>query len=346
MEYRVCAPRGPRPQRKAGLGTQRWEREYRRWHRDQTPVRTDCVSRHLPDVLDEKPKAWLTRALVHEEDIMVTDEVPPRRAEEGNAAALGDVLEATGLAVTRAKLADLNAELASIEAAGQKDREKQQSSAAARSTLYEAERARFARELVVMQDRRLVANELELEAAAAIKKEETRCQVVVATHQEPVTLLDQDLCATRSEVRHFAEYQDQLENDILSKEFALQARLKMLKPQLEDVQRDQQALAWEARTQRVFYRWEVLCDLLLEREICEALEDDEQDIVASTCEAVSAAEAWRNQSIADMITASAEHAEVGLLRTRASQLGSEVEKVLADFLSLAWTSLPRAITPR
>lgn len=337
MEQVPRPPRGPRPHRKAGLGTERWQREFQRWEGQCAQQRTDRQARRLPAVLDEQPKVWMSRAMLHEEEELDLDANPAN----GSGAQIINSLEAA-----KAEVAALSAELAELEAAEKKDREAQQHSAEARHALHEAERAWFASQLADLQRHQAAVKEaaLKVEAEAVVK--EAPYKEVIARLSEPVQHLENQLCEADAEVRDFATRQDKLAFDQTMREGMLRMRLDTLRVAIQEVELDNGALAWEAKHRQQVQRWELWSEMLLQRDYYQALESAEEDLRQSLAQLEVDAQAWRTQKEVSQEKASSQRAEVAVLCGRAAQMEEEVETVLADFLTLAWSNLPHTISPR
>lgn len=345
---RPAAPSGRAPPPRA-VSTKRYLHELQQWQRNYETARLDRSQRWLPQALDDEvPKAWMTRALVHEEMQPKTSclkpvaKSSPSSAPRPCEAGLGDK-QATEAEVNRL-LKELS-ELREIEA---KDATAQREIAVAKRALREVERARYAAELAGVPQR---LAEAEMEAVEAAEQQRATQQHFGAESDEKqrsVLSLQEHISADEAEITRLAAEQRARELQLEAEEAeleALQTRVDAQGALCRDAESGVATATEELRVQRLDQRWASLSTALLQCALAAMFTAAEAELLDSAGDAVTAADTWRARCAAENAANARQLQEVSALRTRAADLEVEVENMLAEFLSLAWQRVSRPTTP-
>lgn len=209
----------------------------------------------MPEVWDEKPKAGMTRALLFEDD--------------GLSALKEEASEQTKLERLHSELTELQARIAEVEAATERDLAAQPEAAMRRHNMRQAERVRIQREIEELQARKASASQaLQVLLADQAAEGERSRQVYEALEGEAASLraaLEEE----RSDMRRLVGLRQAQEAQAAAEEAEvarLQAYADNLRKEIvaADFRRDRAEA--EAASKRKVHRWGTLCTLFLVHE--------------------------------------------------------------------------------
>lgn len=238
----------------------------------QEPLRP----RKLPVILDEKPQAWVSRAMLYDEggDRTAWEELPPVQPSEPSLDELHEEIVIT------------QAQLVEVRAVQEKDANTFYDAAAKRRAMWDVARAKFQSDLIEQQQRLNVAakslEEVDAEYEAEQERSRTLCEALV----RQVEPLREELSAKRKDLNKLLRSRKEQGAGAAMEE----AEIHRLEPQVEELQGQLAAanLRCEQREEDVTlkreakqaFRWGSLCEVLLELEHCRALQAAEAEFSA------------------------------------------------------------------
>jgi len=259
-------------------------RDYARWQCEYNRVRPDPSRLRLPEVLDEKPKAWMTRSLLKEEG--------------GSGAASGEEAGEQQPKSERLQheITELRAKIAEVEAATEKELAAVPEAALRRHAMREAERARIQHELEALQRRKAAAGEALETLLAARAAEEERGRQACQELECQVHPLCASLEEQRSEIQRLQGQRSQQEAQTAAEEAEisrLQTHVDNLRKEIvaADFRRDKADA--EVALRRQVHRWGMLCSAFLwqEQEKAWRLEVEEFEAAVRESEVAAGLEA-------------------------------------------------------
>lgn len=239
----------------------------------------------LPEVLDEKPKAWLTRSRVHEEEGSLGSgeepELKSSRADRGQ----------PELERLQGQIADLRARIAEVEAGIQADAKAVPEAAMRRHLMREAERARITAQIEEVH-RRLAASNATLESLAVARAaEEEECQAACEALQAQVEPLRTALGVEEAEAASLRWEAGQRERQAIAEEAEiakLQAHMENLRGEITAAEARRSRAEAEAEVKRRLYCWGLLCGLVLAQDHHAAMQAATEEFEALALESEEA----------------------------------------------------------
>lgn len=328
------------------------------WTRELVGTRSRQATPRLPERHEQEPKAWMTRAILYEEDAAPSAENTSSAAEDLERINLGDV-DRIKLVERCAEIADLRKTIADLEAGvdlhPEHSRAAQQSAVLRRESMREAERAKWLAELNGSKQRKSVAVVALQGLASRSQESERQYRSMCEQLREQLGRNRQDLAGERAALeRVVAEHQCSLATDVVAE--AEDAQIALMRRRVARL-REQLAAATaatplapvrlagtlavgaaataELRKEAPLRRWLSLSESALAKRFVETMVASRAELEADGRAAVVATEQLRLTGAAYADVAGVNWAEAELLRVRSAQLGLEVEDAIAEFLSTA-----------
>lgn len=349
----MAARRGAVERLKARRGFQ----EENVWKRELAGTRSRQDTPRLPQRHEQGPKAWMTLGILYEGDDDALESTSST-LEEADRAKLVERCQ---------EIAELNKTIADLEGGPdlhpEHSRTTQQNAAKRREAMRSAERVKYAAELESCKQR-ISSAALALQDLT-VRSQETKQQYDSTRKQlqEMLAHCRLKLSEDRSKLEQIVaeHHQRSLVSDVEAEAedaqiAIMQRRVTMLRNQLDAASANQlvalKPASFSATTTPVFakpqkqgplQRWVLLSEAALAKDFEKAMAEFRAELEFESRTAAVESEQMKLASAVQADAAGVNWAETEILRSRAAQLGFEVEDAIAEFLSVAiWGASTRS----
>jgi len=309
----------------SGHRVARWQRAHAQWQHNYEQARPQLNNLRLPNLLDERPKPWMTRSLFDDTipDIEEPDPGPPERE------LLHQLLsEATQLRI----------EVGQEEAALQGDVEMRMEGKVRKQAVWEAARQRVPLELEEAEERAAQAEEALCAAFAVHQVEKEQAQAacrpfVQKVHRARKALAEEEAEQAMLEGKR-AEFQAERESEeklVEELQRAIAANDSLL--QAAEVERAESLRA--QKSQAISYKWAYFSDAALSFFQQRVLEVEELELKDSAQATAEHADQLKEQRYAEGAAADRHGKETDKLRQQAATLQIETERLLEEMFEAA-----------